>query len=131
MKNPPILLLGLATLLVAVGTACFDNSDPLKRASAVANVTGTWSGSTTLDQPVRMDLSQSVLTVTGSATIGSLSGSLTGTIDGNRLDATVQSQPPRRIFATVTDTNEEEQSMSGTIRDISGGILSNFDARLK
>ena len=120
----------LACTLLLTGTACFDNSNPVKRASAVSNVTGNWTGTTSKDEPVRMILSQSILDVTGSAKIGETTGNLTGTIDGTRFEATMQTQPVRRIFATVNDTNPDNVSMSGSVRDLSGGILSSFSAIL-
>ena len=120
-SGPWALCLALGVISGALFSC--NGGDEISRAKSTADVTGRWTGVTAGGDSVDMDLSQTLNEVTGSARFEDLEGGLTGAVDGNRLEATIASVRPRVIFATVSDT-----AMSGTYRDVSGGILGNFTA---
>ena len=118
----PFLYLALC-LPLAVSVSCLGDSSPSQKVDATQDATGTWAGSLTSGASVEMDLNQSLAAITGSATFGDESGTFSGTMDGNRIEATLASLPARLIIATVSD-----DSMSGTYRDDTANILDNFSA---
>ncbi len=126
MKTNGIWFGCMAGLLMLVGTSCLDSGDSGDKVEAARNVIGRWVGETSLGETVVLDLNQTLTAVTGTAQIGDINSSITGTIDGDRLEAILPAQPVLQIFATFTSTR-----MSGTIRDFEADILSSFNADIQ
>lgn len=118
-----LMLLVLTAALGPLHAGCLSDSDDEDAIPNYRNVEGSWLGETSQEDVVALVLEQTTILVQGTARIGRLNGQLTGGIDGDRFEATIQSDPIRRIFASVNG-----DFMSGTIRDAGGGILSSFEA---
>lgn len=110
--------------VVAMCAGCLDSGGNSDGVTAPALLTGTWNGATSAGEPVTLVLDQALVDVTGTAEIGALSGAITGTVDGNRFEATIQSDPIRQLFSSA-----QGDVLSGTVRDVRADIVSSFEAR--
>lgn len=120
-------------MLVAMlwgGVGCSSNDDKAASAEIAdttaqsVNVRGTWSGALSSGAPITLVLQQSLLSVTGTVSLGDLEGAVVGGVNGKSFNATINSDPIRGINSSV----QFDQVMDGTIRDLTGGIVSRFRA---
>lgn len=122
----PRRLVCIGCLGIAMSTAsCLDGGSD-NTPSAPKEFRGTWIGSTGDGQPMELVLSQLLASVDGTAQVGDQDGAITGSIDGTRIEATIQNVPPRILVGSLRG----ETTMTGSLRDLSGGILSSFTVNL-
>jgi hypothetical protein len=111
--------------VVVCSASCFDSGSD-RTPSEPKEFRGTWLGTTGDGLSMELVLNQVLASVDGTAILGDQEGLLTGSIDGTRIEATIQNDPPRILVGSLRG----ETSMTGSLRDLSGGILTSYTVNL-
>ena len=113
----PAAFIGGVTAVLCPGS-CFDSGSD-RTTSEPKDFRGTWIGSTGDGLAMELVLNQVLVSVDGNAVVGNQEGTLTGSIDGTR----IQNDPPRRL---ATRRIDDHGFAAGSI----GGILNSFTVNL-
>lgn len=109
---------------VAAAAGCLGGNDnPGDKLESTIDVSGTWEGFASGGEELRFELTQDVLAFSGIAVVDGVAVSMSGSVDGKSMTGTLATDPPRTFKGSVSF-----DSMSGTFRDLTGNIISNFSA---
>lgn len=113
-----LLLIGA----VAVLAGCLGSgSDSNGNGGSLTDVTGTWEGFASGGEALTFELTQELAAFSGTAAVDGVEASMSGTVDGRNVTGAIATAPLRLIRGSVSF-----DSMSGTFRDDTGNIVSNF-----
>lgn len=107
---------------VTVSAGCLGSgNDANGDGGSFTDVAGTWDGFVSGGESLRFELTQDAASFSGTAAVDGVEATMSGTIDGKNVTGTIATAPLRILRGSVSF-----DSMTGTFRDDTGNIVSNF-----